>query len=125
MYRMCDNWTMIKKYTILTIFFLLVAGGSAFAQTDPGTRDTSVDKSMSNFILNDAVKMYPNPVQNVLNIQSQLPITGVEVYSLLGELVLQRPASYSRIYVGDLNPGIYMVKIRSNQYSVTKKLIKK
>lgn len=116
---------MRKKYAILTIFFLLLAVGSAFAQADNDNGNAPKEQSMSNFILNEAVKMYPNPAQNVLSIQSQLPITGVEVYSLLGELVLQKPASYSRIYVGDLNPGIYMVKIRSNQYSVTKKLIKK
>ncbi len=116
---------MRKKYAILTIFFLLMAAGHVFAQSDKDNGNATTQQSMSNFILNDAVKMYPNPVQNVLSIQSQLPITGVEVYSLLGELVLQRPPNYSRIYVGDLNPGIYMVKIRSNQYSVTKKLIKK
>ena len=116
---------MRKKYAILSIFLLLLGAGNAFGQTDGDKKETATEESMSNFILNDAVTMYPNPVQNVLSIQSQLPITGVEVYSLLGELVLQRPTNYSRIYVGDLNPGIYMVKIRSNQYSVTKKLIKK
>jgi len=76
-------------------------------------------------MLNDAIKMYPNPVQNYLSIQSSLPITGVQVYSLLGELIKDVPGNFSRIDLRSLNSGIYMIKIHSDQYAVTKKLIKK
>ena len=115
----------MKKYALLLFFFVCAGMASAHAQV--GTDDPAVKKSaaVDNFMLNDAIKMYPNPVQNYLSIQSNLPITGVQVYSLLGELIKDVPGNFSRIDLRNLNSGIYMIKIHSDQYAVTKKLIKK
>ncbi len=115
----------MKKYALLLFFFLCVAMASTYAQV--GVNDSVVknDAAVDNFMLNDAIKMYPNPVQNYLSIQSSLPITGVQVYSLLGELIKDVPGNFSRIDLRNLNSGIYMIKIHSDQYAVTKKLIKK
>ena len=93
------------------------------AQLDTNTEDSSVVKD--NFALNDAVSMYPNPVQNYLTIRSNIPVTRVKVYSLLGDLVKDVRTNFSRIDMRDLNSGIYMIKIHSNEFFITKKLIKK
>ena len=80
---------------------------------------------MDNFVLNDAVTMYPNPVKNFLFIRSNYPITRVQVFSLLGNLVKDEFGDIERINMSSMNSGIYMIKIYSNQFFVTKKLIKK
>jgi len=115
----------MKNYILFLIFFVFAGITSTVAQV---TSDDAVDKkvvAVDNFILNDAVSMYPNPAQNILTVKSNFRITGVQVYSLLGELVIDVRGNFSRIDLRELNSGIYMVKIYSDQYSVTKKLIKK
>ena len=116
---------MMKKYTFL-FFFLFLAGMSSLeAQVNPF--DTIGDKEavIDNFVLNDAVKMYPNPVLNFLTIHSGFPITRVQIYTLLGDLVKDERGDVDRVNMSALSSGIYMIKIYSNQYYVTKKLIKK
>ena len=113
----------MKNYVIV-FFFLLFAGlGSMSAQVR--TDDNSSENEMDNFVLNDAVTMYPNPVKNFLFIRSSYPITRVQVFSLLGNLVKDEFGDIDRINMSSMNSGIYMIKIYSNQFFVTKKLIKK
>ena len=114
---------MMKKYFFLFFFFILVGSATLSAQSNADQQDTAVVKD--NFALNDVVSMYPNPVENYLTIRSNSPITKVEVYSLLGDLVKNVKTNFSRIDLRNLNSGIYMIKIHSNQFFVTKKLIKK
>jgi len=114
---------MMKNYVIV-FFFLLFAGlGSISAQVRAD--DNSLENEMDNFVLNDAVTMYPNPVKNFLFIRSSYPITRVQVFSLLGNLVKDEFGDIDRINMSSMNSGIYMIKIYSNQFFVTKKLIKK
>ncbi|MCP4883771.1 MAG: T9SS type A sorting domain-containing protein [Flavobacteriales bacterium] len=114
---------MMKKYALLFSFFILAGTFSLSAQTDIDPQDQEVIKD--NFALNQVVNMYPNPVENYLTVRSKSPITRVQVYSLLGDLVIDVKTNFLRIDLDNLNSGIYMIKIHSNQFFVTKKLIKK
>lgn len=114
---------MMKKYFVLFFFFILAGSATLSAQSDAGNQDREGIKN--NFALNEAVSMYPNPVENYLTIRSNLPITRVQVFSLLGDLVKDVNTNFVRIDLRDVNSGIYMIKIHSNQFFVTKKLIKK
>ena len=117
--------SMMKNYVLLLSFFIFIGISDTFAQIGSDDKDDSGVVVLDNFILNDAIKIYPNPVQNFLNIKSSLPITDVQVYSLLGEPVKHIKGNFSRIDLRELNSGIYMIKIDSDQFSVTKKLVKK
>lgn len=120
----------MKHYSF---FFFFLFFGSVFvgsAQEPVGEdsseiQNISEQESIDSFKLNKAVRMYPNPVQHYLTIQSSLPITRVQVFTLLGQLVKEVSSNYTRIYLGELNSGIYMIKIYSNEYHVTKKLVKR
>lgn len=114
---------MMKNYVLLILFLMLSLHVSAQSENETVVNETV--QEMDNFMLNDAVIMYPNPVQNYLTIHSRLPITRVMVFSLLGDRVKDVKSNFLRIDFRDLNSGIYMIKIYSNQLSVTKKLIKK
>lgn len=88
--------------------------------------DTGVIKqSVESPALNEALTIYPNPVQSYLTVHSKIPLTRVEIYSLLGQRVRLVESGYASIYLGDLNSGIYMIKIYANDLSVTKKLVKR
>ena len=115
----------MKKYLIV-LFFILFAGWSSISAQVTTVNNTAEKESIDNFVLNDAVTMYPNPVKNFLFIRSSYPITRVQVFSLLGDLVKDELGNdVERINLSSLNSGIYMIKIFSNQFFVTKKLIKK
>ena len=80
-----------------------------------------------NDILATQITCYPNPVQNILNINntSSSPITSIEVYDLLGKLVLLEKSNTNQLNVSHLKSGIFFIKIETKQGVLTKKLVKK
>ena len=74
--------------------------------------------------------MYPNPVETELNIvvPSNIKTAQVEVYNILGKMVLSRKidAAYNTLNVSNLNAGLYLVKIvaDNNTFGV-KQFVKK
>lgn len=115
----------MKNYLTLFIFFIFLGVCNSYGQINSDEENENGIVVVDNFVLNDAVQMFPNPAQNFLTVRSSLPITSVQVYSLLGDLITEVHSNFNRIDLRRLNSGIYMVKIHSDQYSVTKKLIKK
>jgi hypothetical protein len=115
---------MMKHYAVFLFFFLFAFSAVCSAQTELEQPKPSQEE-MTSFKLNEAVKMFPNPVQHYVNLQSGIPITRVQVFSLLGQLLKDVPKNPTRIYLGDLDSGIYMIKIYSNEHHITKKLVKR
>lgn len=70
-------------------------------------------------------KIYPNPAQNKLTIESNsVTITSIQIHDLLGKKVLEQKMSSSpNINVSDLSNGIYLLTIKADNKSVTKKLV--
>jgi len=116
---------MMKKYLAFFIFILFFSFGDVFGQTTPSSDSKESNAIIDNFELNRSIKMYPNPVGDNLTIESKIPITKIQIYSLLGQLVREKESNFRRISLRDLNSGIYMIKIFANDKSVTKKLIKR
>ena len=69
------------------------------------------------------ISLYPNPVIDVLVIETQLPIKTIKVYNLQGKLV-KEISSNKKIDVSGLATGMYFIKIESDDNSVTKKFVK-
>ena len=70
--------------------------------------------------------VYPNPVQDVLNIQSASEVSSVVVYDVLGKAVMNvSPNQISpSINMAELSSGVYMVNVTINGTSQTVKVIK-
>lgn len=76
----------------------------------------------------ESVSVSPNPTKNNWNVKTNngQNITAVEVYDILGKQVLRAVpnASEYAINASELNDGIYLAKIVSNNGSTTIKLVK-
>lgn len=70
--------------------------------------------------------VYPNPVKDVLTLRSSTSVDQIEVYDVLGKLVLNKtPNSISpTVNMSDLNSGVYFLKVTIDNQSKTIKIIK-
>jgi hypothetical protein len=70
---------------------------------------------------------YPNPVNEALTIQSQVTVESIEVYNLMGQIVLRSSTiSNGKIDLNTLNSGIYLVKATfDGGHTETLKIVKK
>jgi hypothetical protein len=70
--------------------------------------------------------VYPNPVQDVLNINTTSVVDTINVYDVLGKLVLQsQPDAVSpSIDMSTLSSGAYLVQVTIDNASKTVKVIK-
>jgi hypothetical protein len=73
------------------------------------------------------LKYYPNPVDAILQIDYNQPIRLVEIYSVLGQLVLRQDcnAANIKIDVENLPASMYVVKIKSDNQTGEFKMVKK
>lgn len=96
----------------------------ALTQADVTSLYTTNTLSSQDFIQNNLkVGLYPNPVDDVLNIESDTELKSVEIYNMQGREI--QVSNQKQINVSDLASGIYMVRIQDKENGiVTKKIIK-
>ncbi len=70
------------------------------------------------------LNLYPNPVTNILTIDSETPLTKVEIYSILGKKVKEINSDLNSIPTNNLSNGVYYIRIHSEKGITTKKMIK-
>ena len=79
-------------------------------------------------LTNDAIKLYPNPTTEVLNIQNNAEDTNalIEIYAINGAKVksLKATETLTTISVADLQTGVYFVKVTLNNQVGNYKFIK-
>ena len=68
--------------------------------------------------------VYPNPADNILNLSVD-EVDRVEIYNLLGKLMLSEANPDSKIDVSSIPQGLYIVKIITDNDCYTEKFIKK
>lgn len=77
-------------------------------------------------ILNQLI-IYPNPVENILNINStgDEMLDKVIVLNNLGQVVLETRLNENRVYLTELNSGVYFIKVIGEKQIYNLKIIKK
>ncbi len=89
------------------------------------TCDVSATKTIK---AQDVLTVYPNPTQDLLNVESKQPITGVEIYSLTGQLIQTANVQTEKISipVEHLGKGMYILRVYLNDgWQSTSHFIKK
>ena len=78
----------------------------------------------NDFEVSNSVKIYPNPVKDILNITTidNSEIVSAKIYDLQGKLVLETTAT--SIDTNNLTSGLYFVNIVTEKGQLTKKFIK-
>ncbi|WP_309641505.1 T9SS type A sorting domain-containing protein [Flavobacterium sp.] len=72
------------------------------------------------------VTVYPNPVHNILNINTTSKINNIEVYNMNGQLLMNEHSqnAMTKIDLSALEAGVYFVKTNGNNESKTFKVVK-
>lgn len=88
--------------------------------TGPGT-GIGIDKINAN-----AVTLYPNPVQDILHIQTEKAVTAVRIYNVNGTAVAQATGeNISEISLAHLPAGIYMVRLEAGEMVRMERVVKR
>ena len=108
---------------------LLVSGSTYYAVTVSGTcrsNPLAVTVSVNLGIENNNTvefKIYPNPINDFLNIETFVDIKSIEIYNIQGQKVLQ--SNQKQINVSEFAAGVYMIKIQDiENATATKKFVK-
>jgi len=100
---------------------------TCFAVGENGTILSS-DNTLSIMDFNQGkenISLYPNPSNNLVNINTQNEISKVIVYGALGQFIEEIPIKNNQFSVNNLSNGIYYLSIISTDNSVqTSKLVK-
>lgn len=68
--------------------------------------------------------LYPNPVSGILSINSEKPLTKVEIYSILGKKVREINSNFNTIQTANLENGVYILRMHSEYGTIIRKFIK-
>ena len=71
----------------------------------------------------EKIKIFPNPVNNTLNINSQL-FSDISIFNTLGQSISNFTVNNNRIDVSFLNPGIYLIEFKTETSCKILKFIK-
>lgn len=106
---------MNKIYSYIIVFFLMFAS-TGFAQDGK--------QSSSNI---EGLTFYPNPVSNgKIYITSKLGLEKeVIIYDVLGKKIFQATLTSRELNISNIAAGVYIIKIRENDATATRKLIVK
>ncbi len=74
----------------------------------------------------EGLKLYPNPTNSILNIEAFTPITSIEIFTVLGQKILEQSVSYNKVQVdfSGFSRGNYFVRVTVNNNTNVLKVIK-
>lgn len=81
---------------------------------------------LEDYLLEKGVSLYPNPVTSVLTVCLTRSFTQVEIIDLLGKVIYAAPVSESdfQLNVSNYRAGVYFLRLKGDEGTVTKKFIK-
>lgn len=87
---------------------------------------TTVENNLSlneNGLLKD-IKMYPNPVKDIVHFQTEETVIKVEIYDVAGRIISSNSVSENKIDLGKLKTGNYILKLYTEKGIMNTKIIK-
>ena len=126
------NYTKESTSTALHAYYVCAitsdAEGNIWVGTNEGVSKFSSDYliGIKPIISKNSLKIYPNPVQNILHIDLSGKTGVLEICDISGKSVLQKQIrdNNTSIDVSGLDDGIYIVKVLSDNQISTSKIVK-
>ena len=106
--------------------YKVTLNGSVYVLRVPGNgSDGMVDRSNEEFNAS-SLKVYPNPVNGILNVSNIANINDIEVFNLLGQKVssVKANATDAQVDMSALTQGTYIVRITTADSVETVKVVK-
>ena len=85
--------------------------------------NVSQNLSIGNYKVENELILFPNPVRDILSVESDLYIISVEITNLQGQKIIF--TDKKEIDVSQLSSGVYLVYVNTNEGIVVNKVIKK
>jgi len=81
--------------------------------------------SVGEQVLASNIKIYPNPVQDLLKIDfNNVEVTSIKIYNLLGKQVFEQNGMVDKsINVSNLTSGMYLMKVATNMGQLNKRIV--
>jgi hypothetical protein len=111
-----------NSITASRIAYVTVSGTDAMPKIVTVTQNgvpTSVGKTE-----NSAIKIYPNPVKNILYYSGVVGNTRISIYDIMGNLIKCNRIADNQIDVSDLKYGIYTIKFETEEGIVIDRFVK-
>ncbi|MNY36550.1 Ser-Thr-rich glycosyl-phosphatidyl-inositol-anchored membrane family protein [compost metagenome] len=96
--------------------------GNVFYAVKPAT--VSATLAVSDLNNSKDVKVYPNPVKDILNVTNITLNSNYEIFNTAGQLVSKGNLGTGKIAVSKLTKGVYFINIDDNGTSVKTKFVK-
>ena len=92
--------------------------------TDFEIRNVNAEKNLTLDDIN--AKIYPNPIQNILHIDSEESITDIRIIDLLGKVVYQskQVSNQNIISTSEWNGGTYVIQLITENGNISKTILK-
>ncbi|WP_430467059.1 immunoglobulin-like domain-containing protein [Winogradskyella ouciana] len=89
------------------------------------TTSSSKDEKDTAVVLNDDIRIYPNPVKGTsLNVQTQFTDISYEVYNSIGQMISRGKLTNKSIDVSTLDAGVYHIRFVKADKTFMKRFIK-
>ncbi len=125
-----STWPFFEDQYIL----LNIAMGGVAGTIDPAFTESRMIIDYVRVFQNDPLNidenseqkfvMYPNPVLDVIHIDTVEDIDKIEIYNLVGNVVMSKERPDRIFDISNVSSGVYLLRIYSNQGVLTKKFIK-
>jgi len=128
-----DNYTALAEQLDHTSFYyssILVSCSSNGGNNGSGESDSEVDTDEETSTVVEtteveATTLFPNPVSDILNIQSKSEIIEVQIYDNAGKLMVNQSSSFNNgINMSGIRDGMYYVKIHTEDGIEFEKIFK-
>jgi hypothetical protein len=115
-------------FTAIGIYTVTLTATDATGNIGSTTAQVTVDDTLSveSLELAKAIKLYPNPTNNILYIDSKVTLEQIDLFDLSGKKLLFKENDLERVSLKDFSEGIYLIQLTSiNGERLTKRIIKK
>lgn len=108
---------MLKKYFYIFLFMVSLISFNAVAQEGNGSKKQEQPAI-------EGLTIYPNPsgIGKIYITSKSTAEKKIEIFNVLGKKVLEIISS-KEVNISALSPGVYIIKIKENEASTTRKLI--
>ena len=108
----------MKKLNYITFLFLLLIVSSAKAQ------DVKQQSKIQESAI-EGLSLYPNPITNgkVYIATKNDSEKEIQIFDVLGKKVFYTQLNTRELNISSLSPGVYIIKIREEESTATRKLI--